>query len=169
MSDQAQTLRDLINEARRRRRDTDGSTPSFRALAAECNRAGAPINHTTLAAIGAGTYRPRPSPSTLRAVAWLAGVSYETARKVAGLPPTGALPVAEQLPENVDELWPENVELVVRVARQLLKMQDARQVELSDEGLPPTALHVDEAAEDAVFADLNDAEQNHRRKPDHYR
>lgn len=169
MSDQARTLRDLIIEARRRRSGADGSPPSYRALAAECDRAGTPINHTTLAAIGAGTYRTRPTKSTLRAVAWLAGVSYEAAREAAELPATGALPVADQLPENVDELWPENVELVVRVARQLLKMQDSRQVEVSEEGLPPTALHVDEAAEDAVFADLNGAERAHRRKPDGHR
>lgn len=117
------TLRDLVNDARQKHADETG-VPSFHVLAQKAREAQFPIVHTTLAAIAAGTYAHKPQKPTLRAIAFLAGVSYETAREAAGLGKAHK-PFAEELPPESDQLWPENRRAIKVLIRAILNTQDA--------------------------------------------
>ena len=111
-----QTLRDLVNQALVTR---DASGRRLATLATEhgFNVAGTTLNH-----IAAGTYRHRPSGVTIRAIAWLAGVSEETAFAAAGVPMPGP-PFSEELPPGVDYLTPRSRRAAVEVLRALVEAE----------------------------------------------
>ncbi|MCL1900070.1 MAG: hypothetical protein FWG11_06120 [Promicromonosporaceae bacterium] len=81
---------------------------------------------TTLNHIGAGTYKSRPSAETVRAVAYLAGVSDDEAFTAAGLPIPGP-PFADELPPDADELSPRSRKAVIEVIRAMLAAERGHQ------------------------------------------
>lgn len=76
---------------------------SVRQLSFLAQKQGFRVTHTTLNQVRSGTYKSAPSDETIRAVAWLAGVSDEVAFTAAGQPVPGP-PFAEELPPGVDNL-----------------------------------------------------------------
>lgn len=108
-----QTLQDLVLEAKRIR-DT-----SVRQLAIAAKEHGFKITYTTLHGIGAGTYKSTAREETVRAIAWLAGVSVEDAFTAAGLPVPGP-PFADELPPGVDKLSPKARRAVIELLRVLV-------------------------------------------------
>lgn len=75
----ARTLRDLVEQAAGRHGNASG-----RQLAQIAQKAGYDVSHATLNRIRRGAYPSAPSPGTIRAIAFLAGVSEETAFAAAG-------------------------------------------------------------------------------------
>ncbi|MCO4276099.1 hypothetical protein NG701_16990 [Pseudarthrobacter sp. HLT3-5] len=76
---------------------------SVRQLSFLAQKQGFRVTHTTLNQVRSGTYKSVPSDETIRAIAWLAGVSDEVAFTAAGQPVPGP-PFAEELPPGVDNL-----------------------------------------------------------------
>jgi hypothetical protein len=76
--------------------------------------------HTTLNAIAAGTYKSQPKADTVRAIAWLAGVTDEVAFTAAGLPVPGP-PFADELPPGVDNLSPKARKALIDLMRVLVE------------------------------------------------
>lgn len=113
----ALTLRDLIDKAKAKH-----DTQSLRALARVGQAAGGELSHNTMASIYNGTYKARPGRRVLEEIAYLAGVSYETAHEAAGLGKPRR-PFSRQLPERVDELTPRHREVALVVIRALLDAQ----------------------------------------------
>jgi hypothetical protein len=83
---------------------------------------------TTINHIRANTYKPKPRKATLEAIAKLAGVPVSVAYDAAGLPAPGP-PFAEQLPDGVDYLSPNERDVVIRLLRLLVERHA-----LGDEG-----------------------------------
>ncbi|QAY64227.1 hypothetical protein ET495_14525 [Xylanimonas allomyrinae] len=110
----SQTLQDLAREAQ----DRSGAS-SMRQLARRAQENGFRIVGTTLSALAAGTYKSRPTPATIRAVAWLANVPESQAFAAAGEPLPGP-PFAEELPPDVDHLSPRHRKVVVELLRVLI-------------------------------------------------
>ncbi|MET3349601.1 UNVERIFIED_ORG: hypothetical protein ABID57_001273 [Arthrobacter sp. UYEF1] len=92
-----QTLRELVETAVERHQT------SVRQLSMRAQERGFKVVDTTLNQIRNGTYKSVPSDVTIRAIAWLAGVSDEVAFTAAGQPVPGP-PFAEELPPGVDNL-----------------------------------------------------------------
>lgn len=111
-----QTLQDLVLEAKRTR-DT-----SVRQLAIAAKEHGFKITYTTLHGISAGTYKSTAREETVRAIAWLAGVSVEEAFTAAGLPVPGP-PFADELPPGVDKLSPKARRAVIELLRVLVEQE----------------------------------------------
>lgn len=83
------------------------------------------VTHTTLNQVRSGTYKSAPSEETIRAIAWLAGVSDEVAFTAAGQPVPGP-PFAEELPPGVDNLPPKARKAAIDMLRVLVDLnQDA--------------------------------------------
>lgn len=80
---------------------------------------GMSLNRTTASQILRGAYRGVPSPATIRAIGWLAGVPDDIAFAAAGRPEPGP-PLAEELPDGVDALDRRERSVVLDVARTLL-------------------------------------------------
>lgn len=80
---------------------------------------GMSLNRSTASQILRGAYRGTPSPATVRAIGWLAGVSDEAAFAAAGQPAPGR-PLAEELPAATDTLNGRERAVVVDVVRALL-------------------------------------------------
>ena len=108
-----QTLRDLVLEAKQKR------GASVRQLAFAAQEHGFKVTGTTLNGIAAGTYKSEPREVTVRAIAWLAGVSVEDAFTAAGLPVPGP-PFADELPPGVDKLSPKARRAVIELLRVLV-------------------------------------------------
>ena len=80
---------------------------------------GMALNRSTASQILRGAYRGIPSAATVRAIAWLAGVSDEEAFAAAGRPAPGR-PLAGELPNGADSLDHRERGVVVDVIRVLL-------------------------------------------------
>lgn len=107
------SLKSLIAKARRER------STSVRQLAIQAKAAGFKIVGTTLNAIENGTYKSVPSDETIRAIAWLAGVSDRVAFTAAGRRLPGP-PFADELPPGVDDLSPKEREAAIALLRVLV-------------------------------------------------
>lgn len=91
---------------------------SIRQLSTEAKKAGTPISHTTLAELRGGSYNNTPGKPVLRAIAYLAGVSEETAYAAGGVPNLHLQPFGEQVEEaGGDSLDPEERRAVLGVIR----------------------------------------------------
>lgn len=99
-----------------------GATSS-RQLEAYARKHGHVVTHSTLNNIRSGTYPSRPKAKTLEALAFLSGVSLNSVRNAAGLPPKLGRSLADQLPPDVDELEARPRAALVEMARVLLEMQ----------------------------------------------
>lgn len=108
------SLRDLLNEARAARGNLSG-----RDLAEAAQKHGFKVTHTTINGLLGGTYKSRPKAETIRAIAWLAGVSEQEAFTAAGLRVPGP-PFADELPPDVDYLSPAKRKAVIGLLRVLL-------------------------------------------------
>jgi hypothetical protein len=80
---------------------------------------GMSLNRTTASQILRGSYQGVPSPATIRAIGWLAGVSDEIAFAAAGHRAPGP-PLADELPDGVDTLDRRERAVVVDLVRTLL-------------------------------------------------
>lgn len=114
MSSSDETLADLLRIAQQR-----FGTRSGRALAERAQKAGHKLTFTTINQILAGTYRSKPSRTTIEAVAELAGVSKTRAIRAAGIP-TQQRPFAQDLPPDVELLTPAQREIVINLIRQMV-------------------------------------------------
>lgn len=112
---QPQSLRDLVERAARRH-DTSG-----RQLAFLAQKQGFTLAVTTVNHLKAGTYKYTPSEETIRAIAWLAGVSDEVAFTAAGQPVPGP-PFADELPPGVDHLPPKARKAAIEMLRVLVDL-----------------------------------------------
>jgi hypothetical protein len=77
------------------------------------------LNRSTASQILRGAYRGTPSPATVRAIGWLAGVPDEVAFAAAGQPAPGR-PLADELPPAANTLDHHERAVVVDVVRALL-------------------------------------------------
>lgn len=77
---------------------------------------------TTINQIRNGTYKSVPSAETLRALAWLAGVSDEVAFTAAGQPVPGP-PLGDELPHGADNLSPKSRKVVLDMVRVLIDLE----------------------------------------------
>jgi hypothetical protein len=136
------TLRDLAQKA------VDERGLSGRRLADLAQAHGHELTHSTFNWIRSGTYKSRPSPETVRAIAWLAGVSESEAFTAAGLPVPGP-PFADELPPGVDTLSPRKRKVVLDLLRVLI---DDEERDGDDRDAAPT----NPAAEDAAITEPDD-------------
>ncbi|MCH6472179.1 hypothetical protein [Sinomonas terrae] len=109
------SLRDLV-EAAAAKRDASGLR-----LAEIAEAEGFKITVTTINAIRQGTYKSKPRPSTIRAIAWLAGVTEDVAFTAAGQPVPGP-PFADELPPGVDNLPPKARRAAIEMLRALVDL-----------------------------------------------
>lgn len=94
--------------------------------------AGHKINRTTINSLKNGTYNRRPGRAVLEALAYLAGVSYATALKAAGLGEV-EVPFASRLPADVDILTPREQEALLALLRAMIETRRANTVSVPDE------------------------------------
>ncbi|MBB3752395.1 hypothetical protein FHT44_004907 [Mycolicibacterium sp. BK634] len=115
-------LRDLLQRAVDQR-EAKGLRATGRSLAAEVGKEeavrprGMAINYTTASSILKGKYGSRPTPETIRAVAWLAGVKEEEAFAAAKHPIPGE---PFTLPDGADELEPGERKAIFAVVQQFV-------------------------------------------------
>ena len=115
MTKQPRTLRDVALAAKARHDGAGG-----RGLAKVASKHGHTISYGTIDSILAGTYTRKPSVKTLRALAYLSDLPEQQVLEIAGMrAPSNAL--AEQLPEGVDELGPEERQMLIDMARGLIR------------------------------------------------
>lgn len=117
------TLRDLLQSARDDRPGV--SLRDLETLVEQEEKAdprGLTLNRTTASKILRGVYR-EVSPGTVRAVAWLAGVSDEQAFEAAGQATPGP-PFRDELPPDVDNLGLSERRAVVEVVRAFTHLHD---------------------------------------------
>lgn len=130
---QPQSLRDLV-ELAIQYRDTSGLGLS--QLAASN---GYRVTTTTINAIRQGVYKSTPRESTLRALAWLAGVDASVAFTAAGQPAPGP-PFAEELPPGVDNLSPKSRKIMIDLARVLVDLEKAEDASNNANQDQPTSI-----------------------------
>ncbi|BBY27229.1 hypothetical protein [Mycolicibacterium sediminis] len=85
---------------------------------------GMSLNRSTASQILRGAYRGTPSPATVRAIGWLAGVTDEVAFAAAGQPTPGR-PLADELPAATDTLNDRERAVVIDVVRALLAQRQS--------------------------------------------
>ncbi|WP_252576021.1 hypothetical protein [Pseudarthrobacter cellobiosi] len=111
----------------------DRHATSGRQLAFLAQRQGFTLATTTVNAIRQGVYKSAPTAETIRAIAWLAGVSDEVAFMAAGQPVPGP-PFAEELPPGVDNLSLKSRKAALDMLRVLVDLEkdadEERQAEL---------------------------------------
>lgn len=95
---------------------------SIRQLGFKAQDRGFRLAGTTLGHIRAGTYKYVPTGETIRAIAWLAGVSDEVAFTAAGQPVPGP-PFADELPHGVDNLSPRAKKAAIDMLRVLVEAE----------------------------------------------
>jgi len=117
---EAQSLRDLLIEAQDRHKNAGGKPASARYLAGLAKDAKHSIVGTTISGILNGTYKSQPSPETIKAIAFLAGVTEAAATTAAGVPIPGP-PFADELPPGVDYLSAEKRKAVIGLLRVLIE------------------------------------------------
>ena len=110
-----QSLRELVDLALAKHQT------SVRQLGFIAQNAGHKVVYTTISQIRNGTYKSVPTDVTIRAIAWLAGVSDEVAFKAAGQPVPGP-PFAEELPPGVDNLPAKARKAAIDMLRVLVDM-----------------------------------------------
>ncbi|MGP5219399.1 hypothetical protein [Arthrobacter rhombi] len=110
------SLRKLLQQAK------DEQQLSGRRLADAAQGKGFKVTHATLNSILGGTYKSTPSVETIRAIAWLAGVSDEVAFTAAGQPVPGP-PLADELPPGTDNLSPKSRKAVIEMLRVLIDLE----------------------------------------------
>lgn len=110
---QPSSLKDLVELAIQRH------GTSARQLGFQAQRQGFRLAGTTLNHLRAGTYKSVPTADTIRAIAWLAGVSDEVAFTAAGQPVPGP-PFADELPPGIDNLPPKARKALIEMARVLI-------------------------------------------------
>lgn len=110
------SLRKLLQQAK------DEQQLSGRRLADAAQGKGFKVTHATLNSILGSTYKSTPSAETIRAIAWLAGVSDEVAFTAAGQPVPGP-PLADELPPGVDNLSPKSRKAVIEMLRVLIDLE----------------------------------------------
>jgi hypothetical protein len=108
------TLKDLLEQAKVTRGVTSG-----RALADLTQGRENTIDRTQVNQLLAGTYKSVLRPSTIRAIAWLAGVDEAEAFAAANQPVPGP-PLARELPPGADYLSGSQRSAVITVIRALL-------------------------------------------------
>jgi hypothetical protein len=96
---------------------------SARQVALKAERSGYGLTHTTLNQMRKGTYKSEPREDTLRALAWLAGVSDKVAFAAAGKKIPGP-PLADELPPGSDNLSPRSRKVIVDMLRVLIELED---------------------------------------------
>ncbi|QSZ49374.1 hypothetical protein [Arthrobacter sp. D5-1] len=109
------SLRSLVETAVERHQT------SVRQLSILAQKQGYRVTHTTLNQVRSGTYKSAPSEVTIKAIAWLAGVSEQVAFMAAGQPVPGP-PFAEELPAGVDNLPPKARKAAIDMLRVLVDM-----------------------------------------------
>lgn len=124
------TLRSLVLAAQQQRGGASG-----RELARAAQKRGFKVTFTTLNAIAAGTYKSKPSPDTIRAIGWLAGVPEKVAFAAAGVPMPGP-PFADELPPGVDNLTPRSRRAAIEVLRALVEAEQRVGGERADSSAP---------------------------------
>jgi len=112
---------------------------SVRQLSFLAQKQGFRVTHTTLNQVRSGTYKSIPSDETIRALAWLAGVSDEVAFTAAGQPVPGP-PFAEELPPGVDNLSLKSRKAALDMLRVLVDLE-------KDAGHAGNAQHQDQPAD----------------------
>ncbi|WP_420179655.1 helix-turn-helix domain-containing protein [Paenarthrobacter sp. TA1.8] len=122
---QPQSLSELV-ELAAQYRDTSGLGLS--QLAA---KNGYQLTATTINQIRQGLYKSKPREGTLRALAWLAGVSDEVAFTAAGQTVPGP-PFAEELPPGVDNLSPKARKVVLDMVRVLVDLEKSADASNTD-------------------------------------
>jgi hypothetical protein len=151
------SLIELIDQAAARHGGVSG-----RRLAELAQHAGHDISHATLNRIRQGTYLSRPSDASIRAIAFLADVSENTAFAAAGVvAPTGvayqAPPEAQRMNSRQRKAVTELIRAFAPAAREadsgvdyarLLGARDRLNSALQDGAVPPAVLA--DAARDAV-------------------
>lgn len=130
-----QSMQDLADLASAKRQ------MSVRQMSLLAKKEGLSITYTTLSQILAGTYKSIPRDSTIRAIAWLAGVSDEVAFMAAGQPVPGP-PFAEELPPGVDNLPAKARKAAIDMLRVLVDMNK----EVVGNGDHPTHIVTEEQA-----------------------
>ena len=113
---------------------------SGRQLALKAQGAGYPLTHTVVNQILAGRYTSHLRSDRLRGLAWLAGVSERTAFAAAGLPAPGQ-PLADELPDGVDNLSPRARKAVLELIRVLVEAErsDHHEHDTEDQEQEPRA------------------------------
>ncbi|NVC23363.1 hypothetical protein E7Z53_07890 [Kocuria salina] len=107
------------------------------------------ITSTTINHLKAGTYKSRPSDMTIRALGWLAGVSEEAAFTAAGRPAPGP-PLADELPDGVNNLSPKARQAVIDLLRVLVAAEESGG---DAEAAPITRAGESPATEDVLVPD----------------
>lgn len=144
------TLRSLVLAAQQQRGGASG-----RELARAAQKRGFKVTFTTLNAIAAGTYKSKPSPDTIRAIGWLAGVPEKVAFAAAGVPMPGP-PFADELPPGVDNLTPRSRRAAIEVLRALVEAEQKAGGERADRSAPKTPAGDEPASK---VHDLNQPDQ----------
>ncbi|KAA1430674.1 hypothetical protein KV112_11580 [Mycolicibacter sp. MYC123] len=153
------SLIDLIDVAVKRHGGASG-----RRLAELAQSAGHDISHATLNRLRQGTYATRPSDASIRAIAYLADVSENTAFAAAGVsapsdvayqPPREAQRMSTRQRKALDELIRAFTAGEAPAAAgadfgRLLAARENLQAALADTGQPAAAERLAEAARDAV-------------------
>lgn len=117
MNDTPDSLRALLGQAFERH-ETSG-----RQLGLMARDRGFSVTGTTINQIRSGTYHSVPSPDTVRAIAWLAGVPESVAFTAAGQTVPGP-PLGEELPPGADNLPPKARKAVIEYTRVLIDQQE---------------------------------------------
>jgi hypothetical protein len=118
--DAALNLQDLLRRAVDDRTGAPLRGIQARVEAEEAIRPrGMSLNRTTASQILRGAHRGVPSPATIRAIGWLAGVPDDVAFAAAGRPEPGP-PLADELPAGTDTLDRRERSVVLDVVRTLL-------------------------------------------------
>jgi transcriptional regulator with XRE-family HTH domain len=128
---QPQSLSELVELAAQYR---DASGLGLSQLAA---KNGYQLTATTINQIRQGLYKSKPREGTLRALAWLAGVSDEVAFTAAGQTVPGP-PFAEELPPGVDNLSPKARKVVLDMVRVLVDLEKSANASNTDAEEQPT-------------------------------
>lgn len=92
---------------------------SGRAIAKKAQDAGYSMTHTVFNQVLNGRYKSQITDEKIRAFAWLAGVTEATAFTAAGRPVPGP-PLADELPDGVDNLSPRARKAVIEMLRVLV-------------------------------------------------
>lgn len=141
---------------------------SGRGIAKKAQDAGYSMTHTVFNQVLNGRYKSQITDEKIRAFAWLAGVTEATAFTAAGRPAPGP-PLADELPDGVDNLSPRARKAVIELLRVLVAAEqgsnhDERTEEevtepRTQESYPPamsragvSPAHVDASAEGEVPA-----------------
>lgn len=160
-----QSLQQLVDLASAKRQ------ASGRQLGNLAQQHGFRITFTTINAIRQGTYKSVPTTETIRAIAWLAGVSEEAAFTAAGQPVPGP-PFADELPPGVDLLPPKARRAAIEMLRVLVDLnkdathaQDDSTTHPADSAVPPMSNPTLQTGQSQEAADELEQQRAARRRP----